>query len=259
MHAAPTAPSLGGSFPRSFLIPGTDTSIRVGGFVDFTALDFLNGGGAINGSNYGSNSGQNGQTNTLPVGGGFVPGLGFVNPQATLHAPSRNNGVLEFSPNQSRLDIETRTPTAWGEARTFFAFDWAGCSSGAITPAKPWRRAAATACSRAFASPMAHWAGSSPARLYRTSPTPMPTPNRWNSAAPSARPAVCASRRCATQSPARTAAPSRSRRKTRGPPVATPGGLESSDLNLSGVGTINTPPQQRLPPRRCAMAFFAPG
>jgi hypothetical protein len=29
--AAPTAPSLGGSFPRSFLIPGTDTSIRIGG------------------------------------------------------------------------------------------------------------------------------------------------------------------------------------------------------------------------------------
>jgi hypothetical protein len=26
----------GGSFPRSFLIPGTDTSIRIGGFVDGT-------------------------------------------------------------------------------------------------------------------------------------------------------------------------------------------------------------------------------
>ena len=31
-----------------------------------------------------------------------------------------------FSPQQSRLDIETRTPTAWGESRTFFSFDWAG-------------------------------------------------------------------------------------------------------------------------------------
>src|SRR5215472_14123971 len=30
-QAAPTTPSLGGSFPRSFLIPGTDTSIRMGG------------------------------------------------------------------------------------------------------------------------------------------------------------------------------------------------------------------------------------
>src|SRR5215813_9050217 len=31
----------GGSFPRSFLIPGTDTSIRLGGFVDLTGLSFL--------------------------------------------------------------------------------------------------------------------------------------------------------------------------------------------------------------------------
>jgi type II secretory pathway pseudopilin PulG len=127
--AAPHAPSLGGSFPRSFLIPGTDTSIRVGGFVDFTAIELLNGGGNVNGSNYGSNVGQNGNLHSLPVGGGFVPGLGFVNPNATNLAPSRNNGVLEFSPQQSRINIETRTPTAWGESRTFLAFDWAGCDN----------------------------------------------------------------------------------------------------------------------------------
>ena len=34
---------IGGSFPRSFLIPGTDTSIRVGGFVDLTANYFFQG------------------------------------------------------------------------------------------------------------------------------------------------------------------------------------------------------------------------
>src|SRR5207245_3592164 len=33
------------------------------------------------------------------------------------------------SPRESRLNVETRTPTAWGEARTFIDFDWAGCSS----------------------------------------------------------------------------------------------------------------------------------
>jgi hypothetical protein len=32
----PDSPLLGGSFPRSFVIPGTDTSIRVGGSVDET-------------------------------------------------------------------------------------------------------------------------------------------------------------------------------------------------------------------------------
>ena len=72
--AIPGKPLAGGSFPRSFLIPGTDTSIRVGGFVDFTALEFLQGGGNVNGSNYGSNAGQNGNVTSLPVGGRAVPG-----------------------------------------------------------------------------------------------------------------------------------------------------------------------------------------
>jgi Porin subfamily/DcaP outer membrane protein len=125
---APGRPSLGGSFPRSFLIPGTDTSIRVGGFVDFTTLYFINGGGNVNGSNYGSNSGQNGTLVGLPLTGGFVPGLGFVASQNNVH-PSRNNNIWEFSPYQSRVDFETRTPTSWGEARTFLAFDWAGCDN----------------------------------------------------------------------------------------------------------------------------------
>ena len=72
--AIPGQPLAGGSFPRSFLIPGTDTSIRVGGFVDFTALEFLQGGGNVNGSNYGSNAGQNGNVISLPVAGRAVPG-----------------------------------------------------------------------------------------------------------------------------------------------------------------------------------------
>jgi hypothetical protein len=125
-QAAPTVSALGGSFPRSFLIPGTDTSIRVGGFVDLTGLYFLQGGGGVTGSNAGSNSGQNGTLQTLPLGQFFVPGTGSV---ASSANHSRGNGVFEFSPQQSRLDIETRTPTAWGEARTFFAFDWAGCDN----------------------------------------------------------------------------------------------------------------------------------
>jgi hypothetical protein len=127
-RAAPGVPAGGGSFPRSFLIPGTNTSIRVGGFVDFTTLYFINGGGNVNGSNYGSNSGQNGTLVGLPLTGGFVPGSGFVPTQLNA-VPSRNNNIWEFSVQQSRLDVETRTPTSWGEARTFFAFDWAGCDN----------------------------------------------------------------------------------------------------------------------------------
>src|SRR5215469_14621643 len=39
--AVPGANIIGGSFPRSFLIPGTDTSIRVGGFVAETINYFI--------------------------------------------------------------------------------------------------------------------------------------------------------------------------------------------------------------------------
>jgi Porin subfamily/DcaP outer membrane protein len=135
--AVPGTGTTAGSFPRSFLIPGTDTSIRVGGFVDLTILDFLQGGGAVPGSNFGSNAGQNGNLHSIPLSGGVVPGApgstkgfgGFVAPSANL-APTRNNGVLEFSPQQTRFNIETRTPTSWGEVRTFLEMDLAGCSSG---------------------------------------------------------------------------------------------------------------------------------
>jgi hypothetical protein len=122
----PGVPLAGGSFPRSFLIPGTDTSIRVGGFIDLTGLYYLQGQNASNPGSASSNSGQNGNLNSVPIGQQFVPGIGVV-PAALNH--SRGNGVLVTSPQQSRFNVETRTPTAWGEARTFFEWDWSGCNS----------------------------------------------------------------------------------------------------------------------------------
>jgi hypothetical protein len=123
---APGAALLGGSFPRSFLIPGTDTSIRVGGFIDLTGLYFLQGANSGNPGTPTSNAGQNGNLNGLPIGPQVVPGLGLV-PGSLQN--SRGNGVFEFSPQQSRLNISTRTPTDWGEARTFIEFDFSGCNS----------------------------------------------------------------------------------------------------------------------------------
>jgi hypothetical protein len=115
---------VGGSFPRSFLIPGTDTSIRLGGFVDLTGLYYLQGNNNVNPGLPSTNAGQNGNLNSLPIGQQFVPGLGSV-PQVANH--SRGNGVFTMSPEQTRINIETRSPTAWGESRTFIEFDFAGC------------------------------------------------------------------------------------------------------------------------------------
>src|SRR5215469_15801962 len=114
---------VGGSFPRSFLIPGTDTSIRLGGFLDLTGLYYLQGANSGNPGLPSSNSGQNGNLNAVPIGQQIVPGLGSVPPQ-TNH--SRGNGIFMFSPEQTRMNVETRTPTAWGEARTFIEWDFSG-------------------------------------------------------------------------------------------------------------------------------------
>jgi len=70
----PGVPVGGGSFPRSFLIPGTDTSIRLGGFIDLTSLYFLNGANSANPGTPTSNSGQNGNLNAIPVGQINIPG-----------------------------------------------------------------------------------------------------------------------------------------------------------------------------------------
>src|SRR6266567_8141942 len=141
-EAVPGQPLAGGSFPRSFLIPGTDTSIRVGG--DITeVLDYWLQNGPVNGiqsttlSTNGNLQGQN-----LDIHGQNVPGLtvgqagvtavpgkpGFGAPPSQINH-SRGSGVFLQSPRESRLNVETRTPTAWGESRTFFEFDFAGSGS----------------------------------------------------------------------------------------------------------------------------------
>jgi hypothetical protein len=124
---------VGGSFPRSFLIPGTDTSIRVGGQATLVMDYFLQNGPASGAQS--TTVSENGNLVSMPldVHGQTVP---VPNAPATATRPnflvpvnvqhSRGNGVFVFSPRESRLNVETRTPTAYGEARTFIEFDFAG-------------------------------------------------------------------------------------------------------------------------------------
>jgi hypothetical protein len=126
----PGAALIGGSFPRSFLIPGTETSLRVGGFVDATFTYWFQGG-QVNGGQT-TNTGANGQVQSvaLDVRGQTIPGLatpGNIVPVQPDH--SRGNGVFTGSALESRLFAETRTPTSWGEARTYLQFDFAGCDN----------------------------------------------------------------------------------------------------------------------------------
>ncbi|MGH7093528.1 MAG: DcaP family trimeric outer membrane transporter, partial [Stellaceae bacterium] len=107
------APAIGGSFPRSFLIPGTDTSIRVGGNVTLITDTYLEGGVA-NGSPWSTTIGANGSVQSIGVG---------------TKSNSKGSNDWGFSARQSRLFFETRTPTPYGEARTFVSMDFANSNS----------------------------------------------------------------------------------------------------------------------------------
>ncbi len=132
--AVPGRGLVGGSFPRSFLIPGTDTSIRVGGFADLT-VDYYLQNGPPNGVQS-TTVGVNGNLTAQPIfsGGRTVPG--YPTPGNLVPAQigsSRGNSVFLESPRESRLNVETRTPTAYGEARTFIEFDFAGTNNLSAT------------------------------------------------------------------------------------------------------------------------------
>jgi len=110
----PGSATIAGSFPRSFLIPGTDTSIQIGGYIDLSASYFFTGGG------------NNANAAVPPVTGAPIAS-GLPLPGA---AQNRQYGWFRMQASESRLFVETRTPTAWGQALTHVEFDFFGCTAG---------------------------------------------------------------------------------------------------------------------------------
>jgi len=136
------APSLGGSFPRSFLIPGTDTSIRIGGQIT-EEVDYYFSGGNPNTSPQSTTIGNGGAVPVAPldIHGQFVPGFvpgtapagaalaATANFPGAVAAHSRSTGIFLQSPRTTKFNIETRTPTPYGEARTFIEMDFTGSTN----------------------------------------------------------------------------------------------------------------------------------
>jgi hypothetical protein len=110
-NPATMAPATSGSFPRSVLIPGTETSLRVGGQIDEIAAYWFTGG-QPNVSPFSFSPGGTGLLQTMPLNGS----RGYA----------RGNGIFGQSPAASRISFRTSTPSAWGEVRTHIEFDWAG-------------------------------------------------------------------------------------------------------------------------------------
>jgi hypothetical protein len=117
--AGPNQPVVSGSFPRSFLVPGTDTSLRVGGFANVVAQWYATGA-----NQGGSLQGQGGINNNTffdgPGGTGNLPNI----PLNNSIAHSRSN-AFDISPRTSRFLIDARTPTAWGEIKAYLEWDFA--------------------------------------------------------------------------------------------------------------------------------------
>lgn len=103
--------ALRGSMPNSVRIPGTQTSVRLYGFVKanlFTDLDMVNRGDAPS-----------------------VQGIPLAGSAAT-----ERSGDTQFSARRSRIGFDTQTPTAWGALNSRIEFDFAGdqpSASGAAT------------------------------------------------------------------------------------------------------------------------------
>ena len=103
-----------GDKPRSWKLPGTNTSMNVGGFVKVSVLwDF-------------GNSGQgSGTTTTEGIGAGFHAAEGSIADNTF------NGGNFQFTARRSRFWIQTWTPTDWGELRTYIEADFAGSGAAA--------------------------------------------------------------------------------------------------------------------------------
>jgi outer membrane DcaP-like protein len=104
---APTGVVTGGAIPGSFTLPGSNTSIKLGGYVKFDAVysDITQGVDAV--------ANQQTVDNAIPVGPDGTP-ADHKRGQLTLHA------------RQTRLNLATSTPTSYGSMTTFIEGDFFG-------------------------------------------------------------------------------------------------------------------------------------
>ena len=123
-----------GTFPRSFLIPGTDTSLRVGGQAVGSVLWYMKGaatGGALN--NQGSfnetfTDGQGGTGNlaNIPLKPSSTSAANFAGTAA-----SRSSEWI-FSGKQSQIFVDVRQPSPYGEIKAFISFDFSASNTNTI-------------------------------------------------------------------------------------------------------------------------------
>jgi hypothetical protein len=112
------APVTTGSFPRSFLIPGTDTSLRIGGIAWTDAWWYVQGARQSTALN--SNGGNPDGSNNGLGGTGMLAAIPLNNTVGHSRAQS-----FDISSRPTRLLFDARTPTAYGEIKAYIEMDFA--------------------------------------------------------------------------------------------------------------------------------------
>lgn len=106
-----------GAFPGSILIPGTNTSLKIGGYAK---LDVV--------KDFGENTGEFGFLNSLSPSNARNPITGNPTDQPGTFGPDVRKGAFQMGAKQSRFNIETRTPSAFGTVKTYLEGDFYGAS-----------------------------------------------------------------------------------------------------------------------------------
>jgi len=117
---APTTPLSGaGSFPGSFIVPGTNTSLHVGGTIELDTWFDTNGF---------STSTSPGADAHLDAHSMAIQGAGITN-----GAGQSNHGTWYWTSQFSKFNFETRTPTPYGELKTYIEVDFDGSACAACS------------------------------------------------------------------------------------------------------------------------------
>src|SRR5438067_5611032 len=127
---------MSGSFPRYFVIPGTEVSLRVGGQGVGSVVWYLKGaavGGALNGTGSFNETFTDGQGGT-----GNLPNIP-LKPSSTNPVAANAAGVAAsrssewiMSGKQSQIFVDARQPSAWGEIKAFVSFDFSASNTNTI-------------------------------------------------------------------------------------------------------------------------------
>jgi hypothetical protein len=131
----PGGPVLAGSFPRSFVIPGTEVSLRVGGQGVGSMIWYMKGsavGGGLGGQGGFNETYVDGQGGT-----GNLPAIPlnthtFSNTAAPVGFAHSRSSEWDFSGKQTRFYFDARTPSPYGEVKAYIEMDFGASNTNVI-------------------------------------------------------------------------------------------------------------------------------